>query len=422
VLDPAPRELLNAGKSTNLGAVSEGQSAISGQIVIVGGGVAGLEALLALRALVGDHVDVTLVSQDEWFVDRTMTVAEPFRLGSAARHSLPEIAAELDAGFVRATVEAVAGSEHRISCSGGQSLGFDTLILAPGARTRPPFGDAIAFGLAGSGQAVRGMLSQLRRGAVRSVAFVAHSLAGWLLPLYELALMTGRELAQNEVKGVRLRLITPEDRPLTIFGDQASESIGRLLTATGIEFIGATRATVHGGDVMLAATGKSVAVDCVVTLPLMLGPGLAGVPATQPDGFIPVDAYGRVEGLADVYAAGDAVDFPVKQGGLAAQQADAVAAHVATRHGARVNAAPFRPVLRGMLFTGGEPRFLRAGVPGSDPKIPNSWCPLWWPPTKIAGRHLAPYLWERSELEGFGRPDEGFLDLDIPLTAMTMPG
>ena len=65
--------------------MSEGQSVISGQVVIVGGGVAGLEALIALRALVGDRVAVTLVSQDDAFVDRPLTVAEPFGLGSAAR-------------------------------------------------------------------------------------------------------------------------------------------------------------------------------------------------------------------------------------------------------------------------------------------------------------------------------------------------
>jgi sulfide:quinone oxidoreductase len=407
---------------TSVGAMSEGHSFISGRVVIVGGGVAGLEALIALRALVGDRVAVTLVSQDDWFVDRPLTVAEPFGLGSAARFPLPEIAAEFDAGFVHATVSAVAADEHRVSCAGGPELGFDTLILAPGARTRPPFADAIAFGVPGSGRAVKDMLSRLRSGDVRSAAFVAPSRAGWLLPLYELALMTGRELARSEVNGAQLRLVTPEDRPLTLFGDRGSESVGRQLAAAGIEFIGATRATVRGGDVALGATGESVAVDCVVTLPLMRGPGLAGVPATQPDDFIPVDEYGRVEGLADVYAAGDAVDFPVKQGGLAAQQADAVAAHVAARHGARVDAAPFRPVLRGMLLTGGEPRFMRSGVPGADPDIPGAWYPLWWPPTKIAGRYLAPYLFERSEVEGFGHPDQGFIDIDIPLTASTLPG
>ena len=407
---------------TSLGAMSEGHSLISGQVVIVGGGVAGLEALIALRALVGDRVAVTLVSQDDWFVDRPLTVVEPFGLGSAARHSLPEIAAEFDAEFVHASVAAVAAGEHRVSCAGGPNLGFDTLILAPGARTRPPFADAIAFGVAGSGPAMKNMLSRLHSGEVRSAAFVAPSMTGWLLPLYELALMTARELARSDVEGAQLRLVTPEDRPLTLFGDQGSESVGRLLAAAGIEFNGATRATVQGGDVTLGATGESVAVDCVVTLPLMLGPGLAGVPARQPDGFIPVDEYGRVEGLADVYAAGDAVDFSVKQGGLAAQQADAVAAHVAARHGARAHAAPFRPVLRGMLLTGGEPRFMRSGVPGADPDIPGAWYPLWWPPTKIAGHYLAPYLLERSEVEGFGRPDEGFIDIDIPLTAMTLPG
>jgi len=391
-------------------------------VVIAGGGVAGLEALIALRALAGDRVAVTLVSQADWFVDRPLTVSEPFGSPSAARYPLSEIAAEFDAAFVHATVAAVDGAEHRVSCEDAPSLGFDTLILAPGARTRPPFADAIAFGTAGSGQAVKVMLSRLRSGEVHSAAFVAPSMDGWLLPLYELALMTARELAQSNVEGTQLRLITPENRPLALFGDRGSESVARLLAAAGIEFIGKTRATVQGGEVALGATGESIAVDCVVTLPLMSGPGLAGVPATQPDDFIPVDEYGRVEGLTDVYAAGDAVDFPIKQGGLAAQQADAVAAHVAARHGAQVEVLPFRPVLRGMLLTGGEPRFMRSGVPGADPDIPDAWYPLWWPPTKIAGGHLAPYLLARSEVEGFGHPDQSFVDIDIPLTASTMPG
>jgi sulfide:quinone oxidoreductase len=402
--------------------MSEGHRLISGQVVIVGGGVAGLEALLALRALVGDRVAVTLVSPDDWFVDRPLTVAEPFGLGAAGRYSLPDIAAEFDAEFIHATVSAVASAEHRVSCAGGPNLGFDVLILAPGAQTRRPFDDAITFGVAGSGLAVKDMLSRLRSGEVRSAAFVAPSMTGWLLPLYELALMTGRELARSSVQGAQLRLITPEERPLSLFGDGGSDSVSRLLAAAKIEFIGATHATVQGGEVALGATGESVAVDCVVTVPLMCGPGLSGVPATQPDYFIPVDEHGRVEGLADVYAAGDAVDFPVKQGGIAAQQADAVAAHVAARHGAQVDAAPFRPVLRGMLMTGGEPRFMRSEVPGADPDISGAWYPLWWPPTKIAGRYLAPYLLERNKAEGFSPPDGAFIDIDIPLTASTLPG
>jgi sulfide:quinone oxidoreductase len=382
-----------------------------GHVVIVGDGVAGLEALLALQALAGDRLDLTLVSQHDWFVDRPVTVAEPFGLGSAARHSVPDIVAERGARFVGATVVAVQADAHRVSCADGTELRYDTLILAPGARLSAPVADAIAFGLEGSGRAIGKMLDRLRSGEARSAAFVAARTTGWLLPLYELALMTARELARSKVEGVELQLLSPEDRPLALFGDQASQSAGRLLAAAGIEFVGSTDVTV-----------QSATADCVVTLPLLRGPELAGIPTTPPDGFIAVDEFGQVTGVADVYAAGDAVNFPVKQGGLAAQQADAVAEHIAARYGAHVDPAPFRPVLRGMLFTGEDPLYMRSDVPGADPHIGGAWYPLWWPPTKIAGRHLAPYLFERDEDEFLGKPPAGFVDVDIPLAAITLPG
>jgi len=129
-----------------------------------------------------------------------------------------------------------------------------------------------------------------------------------------------------------------------------------------------------------------------------------------------------VMGLEDVYAAGDAVDFPVKQGGLAAQQADSVAEHVAARYDAGVEPSPFRPTLRGMLFTGGEPLYMRSDVPGADPDVPGAWYPLWWPPTKVAGRYLPPYLFERGDEEGLGGPPMGFVDVDVPLASITLPG
>jgi sulfide:quinone oxidoreductase len=404
----------------SLGGMSD-QSSIPGRVVVVGGGVAGLEALLALRAVAGDRVALTLVSQDDEFVDRPVTVAEPFGLTSAARHPLPELAAEAGAEFVRATVAGVDAAAHRLDSADGRSLEFDTLILAPGAQTRPPFENAITFGLEGSGQAIKEMLDRLRSGEARSVAFVAPAMTGWLLPLYELALMTAHELAGSNVDGVQLRLLTPEDRPLALFGSQSSQSVGRLLGAAGIEFIHASFAEDEWGGQIYGAIGQPIS-DYVVTLPLLRGPGLAGVPATEPGGFVPVDDCGRVEGLADVYAAGDAIQFPVKQGGLAAQQADAVAEQIAASYGAPVEPAPFRPVLRGQLFTGEEPLFIRSGVPGADPEIVGARYALWFPPTKVAGRYLAPYLFGHGADEEFGPRPEGFTDIDIPLTAATLPG
>ena len=110
-------------------------------------------------------------------------------------------------------------------------------------------------------------------------------------------------------------------------------------------------------------------------------------------GFIHTDAHGRVPGLDDVFAAGDATTFPVKQGGLAAQQADAVAEAIAAAAGAQIDPQPFRPVLRGTLLTGGAVRYLRAdisGGTGDDSTVSDD--ALWWPPNKLSGRYLAPYL------------------------------
>jgi hypothetical protein len=111
-----------------------------------------------------------------------------------------------------------------------------------------------------------------------------------------------------------------------------------------------------------------------------------------------VDEHSRVSGLADVYAAGDGTTFPVKQGGIATQQADAAAEAIAARVGAAVTPSPIRPTLRGRLLTGIAPIYLRAQIAGTGDSFEVAANPLWWPPSKIAGRYLAPYLAGHSPL------------------------
>ena len=135
-----------------------------------------------------------------------------------------------------------------------------------------------------------------------------------------------------------------------------------------------------------------VSASRVVALPGLRGRAPMGVPQDA-DGFIPVDAYGVVQGLPDIYAAGDVTASSIKQGGIATQQADAVASAIAARFGAPVEPEPFRPVLRGMLLTGDGARFMRAEVSGGrGERTEVSSEVLWWPEGKIAGRHLSPYL------------------------------
>jgi sulfide:quinone oxidoreductase len=73
-----------------------------------------------------------------------------------------------------------------------------------------------------------------------------------------------------------------------------------------------------------------------VALPRAVGRALPGV-AHDARGFIRCDAHGKIFGASTAWAAGDAIAYAVKQGGLAAQQADAVAEAIAERAGAGVD-------------------------------------------------------------------------------------
>jgi sulfide:quinone oxidoreductase len=132
-----------------------------------------------------------------------------------------------------------------------------------------------------------------------------------------------------------------------------------------------------------------VEAERVVALPRLEGSRIPGVPSDA-HGFVPTDDFGRVGSEEDVYAAGDVTQFPLKQGGIATQQADAAAAAIAARAGAPVEPVRFKPVLRGLLLTGMTPRYLRAEAGTARSAVDAE--ALWWPPAKIVGRYLAPFL------------------------------
>jgi sulfide:quinone oxidoreductase len=182
-----------------------------------------------------------------------------------------------------------------------------------------------------------------------------------------------------------------------------------MLAARGVELrTDARPRSLRDGELGLDP-GPPVPADAVVALPALVGPGLTGLPADD-RGFLPVDAHGRVTGTPGVYAAGDATTFPIKQGGLAAQQADAAAAAVAADLDLGAAPEPFRPVMRGLLLTGGAPLYLRAELAdGGEPSArvlhgQVSSRALWWPPGKVAGRYLAPYLADARPRDLVGEP------------------
>ena len=364
-------------------------------MLIAGGGVAGLETLLALRSLAGDRVDITILAPELKFVNLAMSVEQPFKVQRGRGLRLENIAAELGAHWHHGALDRVEPHKHRSFSKDGAELPYDMLVLALGARPAREWHSERVLTYHGGrdGPNFRLLLHQLREGKVDKVAFVKPAGASWPLPLYDLALMTAADSAAQTRSGVELSLITPEEKPLGIFGNTASVAIRRLLAESGVTLhTGSYGVPSSPGWLDISPGDRSLAVDRIVTEPRLVGPSLRGIPSGH-DGFIETDAHGRVPGLDDVFAAGDATTFPVKQGGLAAQQADAVAEAIAASVGADIDPQPFRPVLRGVLLTGGPARYLRAdisGAAGDDSIISGE--ALWWPPNKLAGRYLAPYL------------------------------
>lgn len=361
-------------------------------MLIAGGGVAGLETLLALRHLAEERVRIDVLTPDRDFVYRPLAVAEPFGLGRAHRFDLASLIAERGAGYRPDALASIDPDRRLARTRAGDEIAYDSVVIACGAVSREALPGALTFWGAPGGAGFRELLADLESGHVRHVVFALPTNTGWPLPLYELALFTRLHLVSRGLGHVGVTIATHEASPLELFGARASETVAGLLADRGITVCASCHpAAVSDGGLDLMPAGHLKA-DRVVTLPRLEGRRIRDLPHDQ-QGFIPVDGHGRVEGIEDVYAAGDGTAFPIKQGGIAAQQADAAAEALAAWAGAPVDPMPFRPVLRGLLLTGKEPAFLRAELSGGrgETSVAASHA-LWWPPGKIAGRYLAPHL------------------------------
>jgi sulfide:quinone oxidoreductase len=366
-------------------------------VLVAGGGVAALEAMVALRKLAGELVDVELVSPDADFFYRPLAVAEPFGLGEALRFDLASLARGCGARHSLGTLVAVRADERRIWTSRNASYAYDVLIIAVGTRPREAVPGALTFRGQADVRLVTGLLSDLDRGLVRKVAFALPGGVTWPLPLYELALLTSDHLARQGNSAATLTIVTPEAAPLALLGTEASDAVADLLRERGIGLVTETYPERFGDGELQIVPDARIEADAVVSLPRLRGVQLAGVPQDE-DCFIPVDSFGRVVELEDVYAAGDITTFPVKQGGLAAQQADVVAEAIAAEAGADLAPEPFEPVLRALVLSS-SPLFLRTELGGGRGDVSSADTEaLWWPASKIAARYLSPYLAERAGL------------------------
>ncbi len=336
---------------------------------------------------------IELLAPEPRFWYRPLAVAAPFELGDVLHFELGALAREIGADFTPGGLVGIDAWRHVAHTSKNTQLEYDMLLVACGALPTPAIPGALTFRGPADIEVIGSVLRELASGAASSVAFVIPWGAVYSLPAYELALLTSAHLDRLGVRGVEVTVVTPEEEPLQVFGQQASEAIRRLFADRGIVL----RTGAYPTDV----------VDGMLRL--------------IPDGAVEADrvvALARPEGRA---ARRDSADRrrlrsrgrPLQRSTVSPTSSRRVTSRASpsskaesrhSRQTRRRRRSPRRraptssrrgsdPCSAGMLLTGTRPRYLRrelAFEPDVEPVA--SLEPLWWPPAKIVGRYLAPFL------------------------------
>lgn len=402
---PASRSTMPRMSGENGAQRGNGRDNLDGRprVVIAGGGVAALEAVLALRAQLADTVQIHLVAPQPHFDYVPLSVMEPFGAIESPRVELLAFCESQGVLLHPDRLTTVDPEARTAWTSEGAALPYDALLLAHGCRHEQGLRGSVRF--SGHDDVVRltGAIDHTEFAEASRIAFVVTDPQAWNLPLYELALLTRARLDEHGIRAAEVTILTPEDNPVELLGETASDTMHMLLARTGIQIRTGVEPLRAEDRAVVLASGERIEADHVVSLPHNVGIPIDGIPHDR-DGFIPVDWHSRVIGVKGVYAAGDVVSGFPKQGGLAARQADAAAEAIAADLGAGNRPKPFEPILQAVLLTGDEPAAVVAAHETGDG--------TWQPPSKIAARHLTRYLGTRPPTSRF--PDRWAASRGIP--------
>jgi sulfide:quinone oxidoreductase len=360
-------------------------------VVIAGAGIAGVEGLLRLRRIAGDDVRITVISPATELVYRPLAVLEPFSPDSLRCYPLAPLIAQTRATHVRDRLQHVDPAFRMVVTQGGREIHYDALLVAVGAGQSNPYAHSTLFTDRNRGETFASIIADVESRRVASLAFVVSNWPAWPLALYELALLTAHHARERNIP-LQLTFVTAEPRPLKAFGQAAGEAMERLLDDAGIALRAGVLADVpEPGRLRLGQA--TLRADRIVSLPRVVAPSISGLPA-GPGWFIPIDDYCRVADTEGrIFAAGDVTDSPIKHGGLGAQQAGTAAAGIAHLAGVAPRPEPLRPLIHGILLTGGSPLYLTArvidGLGWSSEVRDRS---PWPDDGKIVAEELGPYL------------------------------
>ena len=106
---------------------------ITGNVVVVGGGMSGAAVAKYLRLWGGTGVNVTLIETSPSYTSNIMsnTVLSGQRQLSSLEYTYATLTGHYGVKRINATVTSIDSAGKRVHCEGGR-IGYDRLVLAPG--------------------------------------------------------------------------------------------------------------------------------------------------------------------------------------------------------------------------------------------------------------------------------------------------
>jgi NADH dehydrogenase FAD-containing subunit len=326
------------------------------RIVILGAGFAGLETAFLLRMRMRGAADLTVVSEREAFTFRPNTIYVPF--GADPTDLVVDLTKPFGRRHITFVGDRVTGVEadaHEVALAGGGKLGYDKLVIATGADMRPDEIPGLAEHAAtiwtpesmlGVRDRFQQVLTDARAGRRNRVLFLIPPNNKCAGPLYEIVMMFETWLRREHAREhVEITWSTFEQTYIQAFGPRLHEVVSLEFEERRIE--GHTNEVVSeiaAGEARYAGGGIRGFDHLIAFPPYVSAVRYASLPSDD-RGFIQTELTTRqVAGHADIYAPGDAGDFPVKQAFLAFLQADTVAEHIAAEAGIHAFEQPFDPV------------------------------------------------------------------------------
>ena len=216
-------------------------------VVIAGGGVAALETCLALHALAGDRVLVTLIAPNTYFAYRPTGSHDPLGVRGHVRVPLAYAARAAGADLRHDRVTDVDPVARLVHTASGYELSYDALVLAVGAAPLAGAARAPCRSPRGGPRTAAPSCDAVERGDLESLAFVVPSAPTQELELYDLAIETAIG-ARRHGASPRAHARHGEPGAAGTRGGAVAERLGLALASHGVRLVGSAhlRAVVDG--------------------------------------------------------------------------------------------------------------------------------------------------------------------------------